>query len=318
MAIVYDNASFADGNSASPSVSHTASGTDRFVAIGILALGDETISAISYGSQTPTLIRRFNLGFGSSTTIWLYGLVAPATGAQTISVTKSASSLWGIGAVSYTGVDQTTPYDAYAEFENNSASPITVDVASAIGDLVVDLALVANSTATVGAGQTARINTNAAGDLGFRSFCMSEEAGAASVTMSWTSSGPAGRSGIIAVPLNASAPSDTTPDAFSFTPQTGVPASSVRTSNAIEVTGINAAAAISIVNGEYRINGGGWTTAPGTVVNLDDAEVRHTSSSGPGVTTTTTLTIGGVSADFTSTTAGAPVVVMGGRLSSFP
>ena len=114
---------------------------------------------------------------------------------------------------------------------------------------------------------------------------------------------------------------DTTPDGFAFTDQTGVAPSSVRTSNTLTVSGIGAAASISVSGApgsEYQINGGSFTTAPGTISNGDTFAVRHTSSSGPGVATDTTLTIGGVSDTFTSTTAGAPVVVMGGRLSSFP
>jgi hypothetical protein len=194
----------ADGNDASPTCSSVnASGADRFSLIGIYANGDETISAISRGGQNPTLIRRYNLGSGSSNTLWLYGLVAPNTGVQTISVTKSASSLWAIAESVYTGVDQATPYGTEAVAENSSATPITVDVSAAVGQMVVDVTIAASNTVTVGAGQTERLNFDGGGDLGYRRFCMSEEDGAATVTMSWAPSGPSGRSGIIAVPLNA-------------------------------------------------------------------------------------------------------------------
>jgi hypothetical protein len=113
-------------------------------------------------------------------------------------------------------------------------------------------------------------------------------------------------------------PADTTPDAFSFTDQTGVAASSTITSNTLTVAGVTAATAITttVSGGEWQKNGGSWTTAPGTVVLGDTFAVRGTSSSG--VTTDVTLTIGGVSDTFSFTTAGTPVVVMGGRLSSFP
>ncbi len=95
---------------------------------------------------------------------------------------------------------------------------------------------------------------------------------------------------------------DTTPDAFSFTDQTDVGRSTTITSNAITVSGINSAAAISVSNGEYRINNGGFTNTTGTVANGDTVQVRHTSSGSFSTTTDTVLTIGGVSDTFTSTT----------------
>lgn len=53
---------------------------------------------------------------------------------------------------------------------------------------------------------------------------------------------------------------DTTPDNFAFTDQTNVALSTVIESSAITVSGINAAAAISVTGGEYSINGGAYTS----------------------------------------------------------
>ena len=95
---------------------------------------------------------------------------------------------------------------------------------------------------------------------------------------------------------------DTTPDAFSFTSQTGVALSAVTTSNAMTVTGINSPATISVTGGTYSVNGGTFTSTSGTVTNGQTVTVRPTSSAANSAVTTTTLTIGGVSAAFTSTT----------------
>lgn len=111
---------------------------------------------------------------------------------------------------------------------------------------------------------------------------------------------------------------DSVPTAFAFTDQSGVAPSSVITSNTLTLAGVTVTVAISVAGGEYQINGGSWTTSPGTISNGDTFAVRGTSSSGPGVATNVTLTIGGVADTFTFTTAGTPIVVMGGRLSSFP
>jgi hypothetical protein len=107
---------------------------------------------------------------------------------------------------------------------------------------------------------------------------------------------------------------DTTPAAFSFTSQTNVATGSPIVSSVITVSGINAPAAISIGGGgEYSVSGdegitwSAWsTTDPATVSSGTRVRVRLTSSPTPGTTTSTTLTIGGVSAPFVVTT-GNPV-----------
>jgi hypothetical protein len=95
----------------------------------------------------------------------------------------------------------------------------------------------------------------------------------------------------------------TVPDAFSFTAQTDMPRSTSIASNPITVTGISSAAVISISGGDYRVNGGSWTSSDGTVNNGNTVVVRQTSSASYSTLTTATLTIGGVSGAFNVTTA---------------
>lgn len=99
---------------------------------------------------------------------------------------------------------------------------------------------------------------------------------------------------------------DTTPDPFTFVDVTGVPLSTVQTSNAITVNGITAPAPLSIVGGEYELgsNPGTWSSSDGTVANGDTVRVRHTSAATASTAVDTTLTIGGVFDTFTSTTLG--------------
>lgn len=98
--------------------------------------------------------------------------------------------------------------------------------------------------------------------------------------------------------------SDTTPSAFSFADQTGVTKNTAITSAAITVAGINAAATISVTGGTYQIGSGSFTSTAGTVTNGQTVQVKHTSSNSGGTAVNTTLTIGGVSDIFTSTTTG--------------
>ena len=93
-------------------------------------------------------------------------------------------------------------------------------------------------------------------------------------------------------------PSDTTPDAFIFIDQTGVPLNTLRESNSITVSGITGPTPISITGGEYKIGAGSYTSSPGTVNNGNTVTVRQTSSISFSTTTNTTLTIGAVSDTF--------------------
>ena len=101
---------------------------------------------------------------------------------------------------------------------------------------------------------------------------------------------------------------DTTPAAFTITPQTNVALGAQSTSAPITVTGINSPAPISVAGagGTYSINSGTFTSAAGTVTNGQTVTVRHNASATNSTTTTTNLTIGGVSAPFITITA-APV-----------
>lgn len=98
---------------------------------------------------------------------------------------------------------------------------------------------------------------------------------------------------------------DTTPDAFAFTPQTGVPTSVSITSNTVTLSGFATVASISIggaSNAQYSINGGTFTASIGSVVSGNTVAIRQTSAATPNVTTTATLAVNGVHADFAVTT----------------
>lgn len=104
-------------------------------------------------------------------------------------------------------------------------------------------------------------------------------------------------------------PSDTTPDAFSFVSQNAVTQSAVITSAAVVITGINAASTVTVSGGTWSKNGGAYGGTSGTVVAGDSVTVRHTSSASLNTVTQTTLTVGGVSAIFSSTTVSSPLRV---------
>ncbi len=95
---------------------------------------------------------------------------------------------------------------------------------------------------------------------------------------------------------------DTTPDAFTFTAVTDAELNTEYSTSAFNVSGINTNADISITGGEYAINSSGFVSAAGQVANGDAIVVRQTSSPETSTETIATLTIGGVSDDFSVTT----------------
>lgn len=174
----------------SASWSHTASGSDRGVVVGIGAGsgGTPTVTSITYGGAGMTLVPSGTLHDANGQDVWLYRLIAPATGSQTVSVTFSIAVYGACGSVSVTGADQTTMTGTAVTgtAASGTTSPALV-VASAVGDLVIDTIKKWNGNASspgVGAGQTQRW---VGSDGSFNEYgACSTEPGAASVTMTWT------------------------------------------------------------------------------------------------------------------------------------
>ena len=106
---------------------------------------------------------------------------------------------------------------------------------------------------------------------------------------------------------------DRSPDAFNFAAKTDVEKSTLVTSEPATISGIEAAVAISVSGGEYSVGcTGTFTSAAGTISNGQTVCVRHTSSATQSTTTNTTLTVGDLSTNFSSTTKADPVSGGGG------
>lgn len=100
---------------------------------------------------------------------------------------------------------------------------------------------------------------------------------------------------------------DVTPDAFSFTDRTDVTLGQVLTSNQITVAGLTSGISVTVtltggLDAGYIKNGAPKSTTPTTAQDGDTFRLNHTASLLNSTATDTTLTIGGVSDTFTSTT----------------
>ena len=94
---------------------------------------------------------------------------------------------------------------------------------------------------------------------------------------------------------------DVTPDNIRFTAQTDVEPSSTVTSNTVTLAGFEGQLVLSVTNGSLLVNGAAAGTSA-TVSANDQIQVVQTSSGDFGTSVTSSVTLGGVSADFTSTT----------------
>lgn len=135
--------------------------------------GGESLTAYADSGTVQTFLRTY-----------VYRKIAPTATTGTVSVTLGASqSQIGLFTVAIEDCDQTTPDGGVTFANGNGVSPDpTVTVSSAAGKLVVDFLQRVGASQTVGSGQT-QLQQSAFGAV---DFAGSREAGAASVSMSWT------------------------------------------------------------------------------------------------------------------------------------
>jgi glucose/arabinose dehydrogenase len=109
-----------------------------------------------------------------------------------------------------------------------------------------------------------------------------------------------------------SSSTDSTPDAFAFFPVAQVAHDTTMVSNTVKITGLGVNANISVTGGEYSVGcTASFTTVANTIANNATVCVRHVSANAPKSSVTTTLTVGGVAANFSSTTR--PLVAVRSR-----
>lgn len=169
------------------SVSHTASGTNRavFIGSGIYSVDSVTgTTSISYGGASATELWDASVAgsYGNAG----YALVAPATGAQTVTATAADATPeeQGISVISMTGVHQATPTGTAVTATGTSAAPSVTVSAPAADSLVVDnLITEAMPRDTVGANQTERTSP---GGTDFLFQYGSTQLGSSGGVMSWT------------------------------------------------------------------------------------------------------------------------------------
>lgn len=171
----------------------TCSGNNRYLVVDVALLSaGQTVSSIVDDFGGGAVAMTF-LGAQSTVTsfgrIESWGLVAPISGTKTIQVNLSGSIASAAGAVSYTGVHQTSPTEGFNSNQatNVGATDATVAVTSVADKCWIHAAVATDDTA-ITAGQTSRNNITGAGGSG-----ADEDTGpitpAGATTMSYTGVG---------------------------------------------------------------------------------------------------------------------------------
>jgi hypothetical protein len=223
-AIAFDATSSAQANNTSSLTwQHTVGtgGSDRILVVGVSwrnsGSGLQTVSGVTYNAQALTLIRKDEKFDGESRSTAMYYLTNPPTGsAYNIVVSFSLGDFYKCvgGAISLTGVDQTTPVDAQNGTIGGVNSAPSVSVTTNTDNAwVVDTVIVRNPSAatTVGAGQTQRWNRNMSDVHGAGSH-EGPKTPAGSVTMSWTTGSTNSGYAISAVAFKPAGATNSNPD----------------------------------------------------------------------------------------------------------
>lgn len=125
VAIAFDNSLTTTQSLTGTSLSYSytvGSGTNRLLLVGVTAA--LVTPTVTYNSVSMTLVASQVYNFGGQSG-YLYALVAPATGSNTVLITVGTSTAIVSTAVSYTGVNQSTTPDASSTSFSNSASSVT-------------------------------------------------------------------------------------------------------------------------------------------------------------------------------------------------
>jgi uncharacterized repeat protein (TIGR01451 family) len=172
----------------------TSAGANRLMLVGVsmnraTAATLEMVTNVTYAGQSLTLVgSRTNTASGEAV-MWIYALTNPPAGSNNVVVSFDKADVDGevIGCATFTGVNQSTPYGAFFSNTGTSTS-VSLAVTSATNELVFDTVILRSSdfgaSGSPGANQSTLWKTYYNARVGAGA---STQAGAASVTNTWTS-----------------------------------------------------------------------------------------------------------------------------------
>ena len=170
-------------NTNSVSFSHDSSGENRLLLVGISYRPTVTITSVTYNGQALTAVRTAREGTYAG--VIIYKMVNPPVGTYTVAVSFSTIEYASVGAVTLSGVDQTTPYN-YTYFPNSysygSTQQITVNNTTS-GDFVFGVIDVYLTSPTAQSGTNMIYEANSAYSYGEGAY---KTATGSTTTLNWT------------------------------------------------------------------------------------------------------------------------------------
>lgn len=161
-------------------------GSNRLLVACVISNDDDDISSVTFdaGGANETAMTQFNHSNAMGTAAIFYKAGAPSGATGTFTVIQQSQEWAGhIVVTEWTGVDQTTPLENWNYATAESATP-SVAITSETGAVVIDVLITGSAAATVHESQTQIYNQDST--TGTVLCGVSKEAGAASVTMSWS------------------------------------------------------------------------------------------------------------------------------------
>lgn len=171
----------------SVSFSHTCSGSDRVLIVGVGLEKVRSVTGVTYaGVAMTSVLNQQSVADDSEAHMWR--LTAPATGANTCEATQSAAGKLIAGAVSFNGSDGTIA-NATGATGNSTAPSVTFNAGTA-SDMGVDIMCIRSLNArTVTANDTGRWTNDTNGTTNNIGGGQSTIAGANSVIIDYTLNG---------------------------------------------------------------------------------------------------------------------------------
>ena len=143
--------------------SHTCSGSDRILFVGVVGGTTDTVTGVTYDGVAMTLVNKCVAGADFYS--YLFYLIAPSTGAHNVVISASSGLIIGLSS-SYTGVSQTGQPDSSSTKISTVASATYTQSTTTVADNSWTIFHLRESTgrdATAGAGTVTRIEYGAAG-----------------------------------------------------------------------------------------------------------------------------------------------------------
>jgi hypothetical protein len=187
LAVVFDNASSSTTNGANTTLtfSHTTSGSDRALGVGVSINIPDNPDSVTYNGVSMTMETSIELDDGDNSSLWK--LENPASGAHDVVVTVPSACGIVAGAVSVTGADQVDCISNSNQAKGTSTSP-SVTVTSATGELVMaNIMSFNNVTWTPEGTEDERWDLDEAGGVNCNGWGATDD-GASSVTINPTQS----------------------------------------------------------------------------------------------------------------------------------